>query len=202
MPWSHGQRALLLTSLQEPATAPRCLSFWYRLAGPQIGTCPTAPSPRCPSPTLRTGGSPRAVGWLPPCPPLLRYPEPQAVAGGRGGGGAVDPPRKPGQHLAPGVDNTACHGPAAVPGEDRPPCPRHSKAQGCLTPSLLAGGFRGAARWFPGGCGTGRHHADSGSLRGRALLLLRGRGLWAGSRHKGHLAATEQQHRHHCWPRV
>ncbi|NXR31189.1 AEGP protein, partial [Zosterops hypoxanthus] len=38
VPWSHGQRALLLTSLQEPATAPRCLSFWYRLAGPQIGT--------------------------------------------------------------------------------------------------------------------------------------------------------------------
>ncbi|KAL2297917.1 hypothetical protein Nmel_016872 [Mimus melanotis] len=38
VPWSHGQRAQLLTSLQEPATAPRCLSFWYRLAGPQIGT--------------------------------------------------------------------------------------------------------------------------------------------------------------------
>ncbi|XP_053852733.1 apical endosomal glycoprotein isoform X2 [Vidua macroura] len=37
-PWSHGQRAQLLTSLQEPAAAPRCLSFWYRLAGPQIGT--------------------------------------------------------------------------------------------------------------------------------------------------------------------
>ncbi|NWU44702.1 AEGP protein, partial [Hylia prasina] len=38
MPWSHGQRAQLLTSHQEPAAAPRCLSFWYRLAGPQIGT--------------------------------------------------------------------------------------------------------------------------------------------------------------------
>ncbi|XP_039575775.1 apical endosomal glycoprotein-like isoform X3 [Passer montanus] len=38
VPWSHGQRAQLLSSQQEPATAPRCLSFWYRLAGPQIGT--------------------------------------------------------------------------------------------------------------------------------------------------------------------
>ncbi|NXT12963.1 AEGP protein, partial [Prunella fulvescens] len=38
VPWSHGQRAQLLTSRQEPAAAPRCLSFWYRLAGPQIGT--------------------------------------------------------------------------------------------------------------------------------------------------------------------
>ncbi|NXO83541.1 AEGP protein, partial [Sitta europaea] len=38
MPWSHGQQAQLLTSRQEPAAAPRCLSFWYRLAGPQIGT--------------------------------------------------------------------------------------------------------------------------------------------------------------------
>ncbi|XP_064249703.1 apical endosomal glycoprotein isoform X1 [Passer domesticus] len=38
VPWSHGQRAQLLTSQQEPAAAPRCLSFWYRLAGPQIGT--------------------------------------------------------------------------------------------------------------------------------------------------------------------
>ncbi|NWS25382.1 AEGP protein, partial [Polioptila caerulea] len=38
VPWSHGQRAQLLTSHQEPATAPHCLSFWYRLAGPQIGT--------------------------------------------------------------------------------------------------------------------------------------------------------------------
>ncbi|NWR20762.1 AEGP protein, partial [Emberiza fucata] len=36
--WSHGQRALLLSSHQEPAAAPHCLSFWYRLAGPQIGT--------------------------------------------------------------------------------------------------------------------------------------------------------------------
>ncbi|NXW71384.1 AEGP protein, partial [Hirundo rustica] len=38
VPWSHGQRARLFTSHQEPAAAPRCLSFWYRLAGPQIGT--------------------------------------------------------------------------------------------------------------------------------------------------------------------
>ncbi|XP_038012292.1 apical endosomal glycoprotein isoform X2 [Motacilla alba alba] len=38
VPWSHGQRAQLLTSHQEPAAAPRCISFWYRLAGPQIGT--------------------------------------------------------------------------------------------------------------------------------------------------------------------
>ncbi|NXS32508.1 AEGP protein, partial [Pomatostomus ruficeps] len=38
VPWSHGQRAQLLTSRQKPASAPRCLSFWYRLTGPQIGT--------------------------------------------------------------------------------------------------------------------------------------------------------------------
>ncbi|NWT15633.1 AEGP protein, partial [Vireo altiloquus] len=38
VPWSHGQRAQLLTSRQEPAATPRCLSFWYRLAGPRIGT--------------------------------------------------------------------------------------------------------------------------------------------------------------------
>ncbi|XP_075376121.1 apical endosomal glycoprotein [Mycteria americana] len=37
-PWSRGQRAQLVTYRQEPATAQRCLSFWYRLAGPQIGT--------------------------------------------------------------------------------------------------------------------------------------------------------------------
>ncbi|KFO76027.1 Apical endosomal glycoprotein, partial [Cuculus canorus] len=37
-PWSRGQRAQLITHHQEPTTAPRCLSFWYRLAGPQIGT--------------------------------------------------------------------------------------------------------------------------------------------------------------------
>ncbi|NXW47788.1 AEGP protein, partial [Nyctiprogne leucopyga] len=37
-PWSHGQRAQLVTYRQEPAAAPRCLSFWYRLAGPRIGT--------------------------------------------------------------------------------------------------------------------------------------------------------------------
>ncbi|NXU29276.1 AEGP protein, partial [Thalassarche chlororhynchos] len=37
-PWSRGPRAQLVTYRQEPATTPRCLSFWYRLAGPQIGT--------------------------------------------------------------------------------------------------------------------------------------------------------------------
>ncbi|NWT47886.1 AEGP protein, partial [Chroicocephalus maculipennis] len=37
-PWSRGQRAQLVTYRQQPAAAPRCLSFWYRLAGPQIGT--------------------------------------------------------------------------------------------------------------------------------------------------------------------
>ncbi|XP_064892338.1 apical endosomal glycoprotein, partial [Columba livia] len=36
--WSHGQRAQLVTYWQEPMATPRCLSFWYRLAGPQIGT--------------------------------------------------------------------------------------------------------------------------------------------------------------------
>ncbi|NXG02154.1 AEGP protein, partial [Sakesphorus luctuosus] len=38
VPWSHGQWAQLITSRQAPAAAPHCLSFWYRLAGPQIGT--------------------------------------------------------------------------------------------------------------------------------------------------------------------
>ncbi|NXN64770.1 AEGP protein, partial [Himantopus himantopus] len=37
-PWSRGQRAQLVTYHQEPTATPRCLSFWYRLAGPQIGT--------------------------------------------------------------------------------------------------------------------------------------------------------------------
>ncbi|KFU85340.1 Apical endosomal glycoprotein, partial [Chaetura pelagica] len=37
-PCSRRQRAQLITYSQEPTTAPRCLSFWYRLAGPQIGT--------------------------------------------------------------------------------------------------------------------------------------------------------------------
>uniref|UniRef100_A0A8C2TZ18 MAM domain containing 4 n=1 Tax=Coturnix japonica TaxID=93934 RepID=A0A8C2TZ18_COTJA len=37
-PWSRGQRAQLVTYSQDPAAAPRCFSFWYRLAGPQIGT--------------------------------------------------------------------------------------------------------------------------------------------------------------------
>ncbi|NXR67908.1 AEGP protein, partial [Rhadina sibilatrix] len=54
VPWSHGQRAQLLTSQQEPATAPRCLSFWYRLAGPQIGTLNLK---------LRTEGGEEAVLW-------------------------------------------------------------------------------------------------------------------------------------------
>ncbi|NXP04916.1 AEGP protein, partial [Thinocorus orbignyianus] len=36
--WSHGQRAQLVTYHQVPTTTPHCLSFWYRLAGPQIGT--------------------------------------------------------------------------------------------------------------------------------------------------------------------
>ncbi|XP_064379614.1 apical endosomal glycoprotein [Dromaius novaehollandiae] len=37
-PGSHGQQTQLITSYQEPATTASCLSFWYRLAGPQIGT--------------------------------------------------------------------------------------------------------------------------------------------------------------------
>ncbi|NXK54334.1 AEGP protein, partial [Chauna torquata] len=37
-PWSRGQRAQLITYSQEPAATARCLAFWYRLAGPQIGT--------------------------------------------------------------------------------------------------------------------------------------------------------------------
>ncbi|XP_065710018.2 apical endosomal glycoprotein [Patagioenas fasciata] len=36
--WSHGQRAQLVTYWQEPMATSHCLSFWYRLAGPQIGT--------------------------------------------------------------------------------------------------------------------------------------------------------------------
>ncbi|NXX44592.1 AEGP protein, partial [Tricholaema leucomelas] len=36
--WTRGQRAQLITYYQEPAAAQHCLSFWYRLAGPQIGT--------------------------------------------------------------------------------------------------------------------------------------------------------------------
>ncbi|KAM6117416.1 apical endosomal glycoprotein [Phoenicopterus ruber ruber] len=37
-PSSRGQRAQLITYRQEPTTTLHCLSFWYRLAGPQIGT--------------------------------------------------------------------------------------------------------------------------------------------------------------------
>ncbi|XP_049688273.1 apical endosomal glycoprotein [Accipiter gentilis] len=37
-PWSRGQRAQLVTYRQEPIATLHCLSFWYRLAGPQIGT--------------------------------------------------------------------------------------------------------------------------------------------------------------------
>lgn len=122
MPWSHGQRAQLLTSRQELTTAPRCLSFWYRLAGPQIGTCPMASSQGAPA-WLHSEGSgvPKGCGMAAPRPPLPRYPEPQAAAGERGGRGAVDQPRDPGQHLAPGMGDTACHGPAVVPGEDQTP---------------------------------------------------------------------------------
>ncbi|NXS63030.1 AEGP protein, partial [Brachypteracias leptosomus] len=36
--WSRGQRARLSTYYQEPTATQQCLSFWYRLAGPQIGT--------------------------------------------------------------------------------------------------------------------------------------------------------------------
>ncbi|NWW71599.1 AEGP protein, partial [Climacteris rufus] len=54
VPWSHGQRAQLISSRQEPAAAPRCLSFWYRLAGPQIGTL---------SLKLRTEGEDETVLW-------------------------------------------------------------------------------------------------------------------------------------------
>ncbi|NXI34118.1 AEGP protein, partial [Galbula dea] len=38
VPWSRGQRAQIITYYQEPSTVQHCLSFWYRLAGPQIGT--------------------------------------------------------------------------------------------------------------------------------------------------------------------
>ncbi|NWZ57902.1 AEGP protein, partial [Haliaeetus albicilla] len=38
VPWSRGQKAQLVTYRQEPIATPHCLSFWYRLAGPQIGT--------------------------------------------------------------------------------------------------------------------------------------------------------------------
>ncbi|XP_067164971.1 apical endosomal glycoprotein [Apteryx mantelli] len=37
-PGSRGQRAQLITSYQPPAAGEQCLSFWYRMAGPQIGT--------------------------------------------------------------------------------------------------------------------------------------------------------------------
>lgn len=33
----------------------------------------------------------------------------------------MDPTGDPGQCLAPGMGNAACHGPAAIPGEDRVP---------------------------------------------------------------------------------
>uniref|UniRef100_A0A8V5GBJ4 Uncharacterized protein n=1 Tax=Melopsittacus undulatus TaxID=13146 RepID=A0A8V5GBJ4_MELUD len=68
--WSRGQRALLITYLQEPAATERCLSFWYRLAGAQIGMQP--PSRRQPGPCrLRTAA---------PFSSHHRHPEPQAVA--------------------------------------------------------------------------------------------------------------------------
>uniref|UniRef100_A0A8D2MTD5 MAM domain containing 4 n=1 Tax=Zonotrichia albicollis TaxID=44394 RepID=A0A8D2MTD5_ZONAL len=113
---------------QLPPGAGRCPSLSVLLVppgGPTNRYVPHGilPGPPQPASALRTAGSPRAVGWLPPCPPLPRYPEPQAVARGRRGGGAVDPPRNPGQHLAPGTGDTALHGPAAVPGEERPRAP-------------------------------------------------------------------------------
>lgn len=67
MPWSRGQRAQLVTYRQEPTAAPRCLSFWYRLAGPQIGTQPRGILLGMPQPgsaPLGTAGSPRGAGWL------------------------------------------------------------------------------------------------------------------------------------------
>ncbi|NWI13541.1 AEGP protein, partial [Crypturellus soui] len=35
---TRGQWARLITAYQQPPTATHCLSFWYRMAGPQIGT--------------------------------------------------------------------------------------------------------------------------------------------------------------------
>lgn len=70
-PWSRGQRAQLVTYRQESTTAPRCLSFWYRLAGPQIGTQPHGVLPGMPqlgSTPLETAGSPRGAGQLPNAP--------------------------------------------------------------------------------------------------------------------------------------
>ncbi|NXN99030.1 AEGP protein, partial [Rhinopomastus cyanomelas] len=37
-PWSRRKRAQIITYYQEPTATPHCLTFWYRLAGPQIGT--------------------------------------------------------------------------------------------------------------------------------------------------------------------
>ncbi|NWX91173.1 AEGP protein, partial [Nothoprocta pentlandii] len=37
-PGTRGQRAQLITAYLQPPAAAQCLSFWYRLAGPQIGT--------------------------------------------------------------------------------------------------------------------------------------------------------------------
>ncbi|XP_062447283.1 apical endosomal glycoprotein [Rhea pennata] len=37
-PGSRGRQARLVTSYQRPPATPQCLSFWYRMAGPQIGT--------------------------------------------------------------------------------------------------------------------------------------------------------------------
>lgn len=70
-PWSRGQRAQLITYRQEPTTAPRCLSFWYRLAGPQIGMQPHGILPGVPQPgstPLGTAGSPRGAGRWPDTP--------------------------------------------------------------------------------------------------------------------------------------
>lgn len=45
----------------------------------------------------------------------------------------MDPARKPGQHLAPGMDDTARHRAAALPGEEQGSrVPGSSKAQGVV----------------------------------------------------------------------
>lgn len=76
-PWSRGQRAQLVTYRQEPIATLHCLSFWYRLAGPQIGMQPHGillGMPQLGCAPLGTAGSPRDAGWLPEatiCPGTL-----------------------------------------------------------------------------------------------------------------------------------
>ena len=67
-PWSRGQRAQLITYYQDPAAAPRCLSFWYRLAGPQIGTQPRGVLPGRPAPLRSPTGSPSVPAGCPTLP--------------------------------------------------------------------------------------------------------------------------------------